>query len=67
MSITITSIALSGLAKLLHAMLYYFTYSILNWGRAANSTIQPLIKLKSKVVKLVKPSNHTSLEKNLQH
>jgi len=53
--------------QILHAILYYFTYSILNWGRAANSTIQPLIKLKSKAIKLVKPSNHTTLEEILQH
>jgi len=29
----------------------YHNYSILNWGRASNATIQPLIKLQNKAIK----------------
>ena len=35
----------------------YLNYSILNWGRASNGTIQPLIKLQNKSVKIINPTN----------
>ena len=34
----------------------YLHYSILNWGRASASTLQPLIKLQNKAVKLLCPN-----------
>ena len=45
----------------------YLNYSILNWGRASNATIQPLIKLQKKPIKLINPSNMGSLEEHFQH
>ena len=46
----------------------YLNYSILNWGRASNATIQSLIKLQNKVLKLIRPTNkQTSLEESFQH
>ena len=45
----------------------YLNYSILNWGRASNTTIQPLIKLQNKAIKTIKPTNTKSLEELFQH
>jgi len=45
----------------------YLNYSILNWERALNATIQPLIKLQNKVVKISNPTNIGSLEEHFQH
>jgi len=45
----------------------YLNYSILNWGRASNATIQPLIKLQNKAVNIIKPTNTESLEEPFQH
>jgi len=45
----------------------YLNYSILNWGRASNSTIQPLIKLQNKAIKIINPINSGSLEEHFQH
>jgi len=44
----------------------YLNYSILNWGRALNATIQPL-KLQNKAIKLIRPTKQTSLEEPFQH
>ena len=44
----------------------YLNYSILNWGRASNATIQPLIKLQNKAIKIIKPTNTKSLEELFQ-
>jgi len=43
------------------------TYLILNWGRASNASIQPLIKLQNKATKLMRPTNTASLEEPFQH
>ena len=40
----------------------YLNYSVLNWGRASNATIQPLTKLQNKAIKRIKPTNTESLE-----
>ena len=45
----------------------YLTYSILNWGRASNATIQPLIKLQNKAIKIINPTHTWSLEEPFQH
>ena len=45
----------------------YLNYSILNWGRASNTTIQLLIKLQNKDIKLIRPTNTASLEEPFQH
>ena len=45
----------------------YFNYSILNWGRASNATIQPLVKLQNKAIKIINPINSGSLEEHFQH
>jgi len=45
----------------------YLNYSILNWGRASNATIQPLIKLQNKAIKIINPINMGSLEDHFQH
>jgi len=45
----------------------YLNYSILNWGRALNANIQPLIKLQNKTVKIINPTNMGSLEEHFQH
>jgi len=45
----------------------YLNHSILNWGRASNPTIQSLIKLENKAIKIIKPSNTKSLEEPFQH
>jgi len=45
----------------------YFNYSILNWGRASNATIQPLIKHQNKAIKIINPTNMGSLEDHFQH
>ena len=45
----------------------YLNYSILNWGRASNATIQPLIKLQNKAIKINNPINSGSLEEHFQH
>ena len=45
----------------------YLNYSILNWGRASNATIQPLIKFQNKALKLRRPTNTASLEETFQH
>ena len=37
------------------------------WGRASNATIQPLIKLQNKAIKIINPSNTGSLEEHFQH
>ena len=43
----------------------YLNYSILNWGRASNATIQPLTKLQNKAIKII---NHSaSPEEHFQH
>jgi len=44
----------------------YLNYSILNWGRASNVTIQPLIKLQNKAIKIINATNTGSLE-HFQH
>jgi len=31
----------------------YLNYSVLNWGRASNATIQPLIKLQNEAIKII--------------
>ena len=38
----------------------YLNYSILNWGRASNATIQP--QLQNKAIKIINPTNMGSLE-----
>ena len=45
----------------------YLNYSILNWGRASNATIQPLTKLQNKAIKIINPINSGSLEEHFQH
>jgi len=35
---------------------------LLNWGRASNATIQPLIKLQNKAIKIINPTNMGSVE-----
>jgi len=45
----------------------YLNYSILNWGRASNATIQLLIKLQNKAIKIINRINLGSLEKHFQH
>ena len=35
----------------------YLNYSVLNRGRASNATIRPLIKLQSKAMKIINPTN----------
>jgi len=45
----------------------YLNYSILNWGRASNATIQPLIKLQNKGIKIINPTNTGSLDEHFQH
>jgi len=45
----------------------HLNYSILNWGRALNTTIQPLIKLQNKAIKTIKLTNTKSLEEPFQH
>jgi len=45
----------------------YLNYSILNWGCASNATIQPLIKLRNKAMKIINPTNMGSLEEHFQH
>ena len=45
----------------------YLNYSILNRGRASNATIQPLIKLQNKVLKIINPFNSGSIEEHFQH
>ena len=44
----------------------YLNYSILNWGRASNATIQPLTKLQNKAIKIINPINSGSLEEPFQ-
>ena len=36
-------------------------------GRASNATIQPLIKLQNKAIKILNPTNMGSLEEHFQH
>jgi len=38
-----------------------------DWGRASNATIQPLIKLQNKAIKIINPINSGSLEEHFQH
>ena len=45
----------------------YLNYSILDWGLASNATIQPLIKLQNKAIKIINPTNMGSLEEHFQH
>jgi len=45
----------------------YLNYSILNWGRASNATIQPLIKLQNIAIKIINPINWGSPEEHFQH
>ena len=45
----------------------YLNHSVLNWGRASNATIQPLIKLRNKAIKIINPTNMGSLEDHFQH
>jgi len=45
----------------------YLNYSILNSGRAPNATIQPLITLQNKAIKITNPTNTGSLEEHFQH
>jgi len=45
----------------------YLNYSVLNWGRASNPTIQPHIKLQNKPIKIINPINMGSLEDHFQH
>jgi len=45
----------------------YLNYSILNWRRASNATIQPLIKLQNKAIKIIKPTNTKSVGDPFQH
>ena len=45
----------------------YLNYSILNWGSASNATIQPLIKLQNKAIKIINPTNMRSLEDHFKH
>jgi len=45
----------------------YLNYSILNWGRASNATIQPLIKLQNKGIKIINPTNMGPLDEYFQH
>jgi len=45
----------------------YLKYSVHNWGRASNATIQPLIKLQNKAIKMINPTNVGSLEDHFQH
>ena len=44
----------------------YLNYSILNWRRASNATIQPLIKLLNKAIKITNPTNTASIEEHFQ-
>ena len=51
-----------------HSLIHpYLNYSILNWGRASNATIQPLTKLQKKAIKIINPINSGSLEEHFQH
>ena len=45
----------------------YLNSSILGWSRSSNATIQPLIKLQNKAIKIIKPTNIKSLEEPFQH
>ena len=45
----------------------YLNYSILNWGLASNATIQPLVRLQNKAIKIINPTNTGSLEEHCQH
>ena len=45
----------------------YLNYSILNWGRAPNASIQPFIKLQNKAMKLIRPTKTASLGEPFQH
>jgi len=45
----------------------YLNYPILNWGRASNETILPLIKLQNKAIKIINPTNTGPLEEHFQH
>jgi len=45
----------------------YLNYSNLNWGRASNATIQPLIKLQNKAIRIINPIKMGSLEEHFQH
>jgi len=45
----------------------YLNYSVLNWGRASNATIPPLIKLQNKAIKIINPTNMGSLADYFQH
>ena len=45
----------------------YLNYSVLNWERASNATIKPLIKLQNKAIKIINPTNMGSLEEHFQH
>ena len=45
----------------------YLNYPVLNWGRASDATIQPLIKLQNKAIKIINPTNMGSLEDHFQH
>jgi len=45
----------------------YLNYSIHNWGRVSNATIQPLTKLQNKAIKIINPINSRSLEEDFQH
>ena len=44
-----------------------FKNSILNWGRASHATIQPLVKLQNKAIRIINPTNMGSLEEDFQH
>ena len=50
-----------------HLIHPYVNYSVFNWGRASNATIQPLIKLQNKAIKIINPTNMASLEDHFQH
>ena len=45
----------------------YLTYSIIKDGRASNATIQPLINIQNKAIKVIRPTKQTSLEESFQH
>ena len=50
--------------SLIHADL---NYSVLNWGSASNTTIEPLTKLQNKAIKIINPTNMGSLQDHFQH
>ena len=45
----------------------YLNCSLINYGRALNAIIQPLINIQNKAIKVIRPTKQTSLEESFQH